>query len=90
MEESILNEIAELIRQSQRIALIGLRDPIATMERLIPKLPLEVRREFSFTTGLAPTIRRPFQAHCLGHIDVARQRALEAQRIMRFEAGRTS
>jgi hypothetical protein len=89
-EEAILDELADLIRQTQRVALIGLRDPIATMDRLIPKLPLDVRREFSFTTGLAPTVRRPFQAHCLPRIDVARQRALEAQSIQRFDASRAS
>lgn len=84
-EAAALENIADMIRHAQRIALIGHHDPIAVVERLIPKLSLEARREFSFTTGLLPTVRRPFQAHFLPSADLARQRTLDSQSIARIE-----
>ncbi len=80
-----LDKIADMIQHAQRVALIGISDPIAIVERVISKLSLDVRREFSFTTGLSPTVRRPFQAHFLAKADLARQRTLDAQNITRVE-----
>ena len=84
-EAATLEKIADMIRHAQRVALIGDHDPIAIVERLIPKLSFEARRDFSFTTGLLPTVRRPFQAHFLPSADLARQRTLDSQSITRIE-----
>jgi hypothetical protein len=85
MEMELLEEVTDLIRQAQRIALVGAKDPVSWVEHLIPRLALEERRNLSFTTGLSPTVRRPFQVHFLPHVDLSRRRTLEAQKITRIE-----
>jgi hypothetical protein len=84
-EHALLDNVAEMVNSAKRIALIGADNPIPLLEDLIGKLSFEARRAFSFTTGLAPTVRRPFQAHFLANADLARQRTLDAQNIKRIE-----
>ncbi len=81
-----LTTASDLIAQGRRIAVIGLTKPADGVEQLIARLPLETRKTFSFTTGLAPAVRRPFQAHFLPIEDAARQRTLDAQQIVRVSA----
>lgn len=81
----LLTELVEAIRNEQRVAVIGADCATEFVERLVPKLPTEIRRRFSFTTGLSPSVRRPFQAHFLADTDLVRQRTLEAQNITRFD-----
>ena len=83
--DSIVELVAELVADAQRIALIGADDPVRLVDNLIGKLSVDARRAFSFTTGLAPTVRRPFQAHFLANADLSRQRTLDAQNIKRIE-----
>ncbi len=78
----LLDDVTDLIKASRRVAVIGLTNPIDAVDRLIPRLSVELRRDFSFTTGLTPAIRRPFQAHFLAAADVTRQRALDSQNIV--------
>ena len=85
LELELLEAITDLLRQARRVAFVGSSDPLSLIEQLIPRLPLEERRNLSFTTGLCPTVRRPFQVHFLPHADLARQRTLEAQQITRIE-----
>ena len=68
------------------MAIVGLTEPIEAVERLLPKLSVETRREFSFSTGLAPVVSRPFQAHFLADIDAARRRTLDSQDIVYVNA----
>jgi hypothetical protein len=82
----LLDEVTGLIKDARRVAVIGLSNPIDAVERLIPRLPVEARRSFSFTTGLSPTVRRPFQAHFLTSPSMIRQRTLDAQNIIRVDA----
>jgi hypothetical protein len=70
----------------ERLFLVGLEKPIDAVERLIPRLPAEARRSFSFTTGLSPAVRRPFQAHFLPDSDATRERTLKSQNIVRVVA----
>ena len=77
----MLDRLAKMVNQRERIAVIGQQNPIAVVEHLLPRLSEKVRREFSFTTGLLPTVRRPFQAHFLATADLSRQRTLESQNI---------
>ncbi len=71
----------ELLREGRRVAMIGTDDPMEVMECLMPKLTVETRQQFSFSTGLAPAVRRPFQLHFLPSVDVTMQRTLDAQNI---------
>jgi hypothetical protein len=82
----LLDEVTELLMDSRRVAVVGLQKPIDAVERLVPRLTPEARRNFSFTTGLSPAVRRPFQAHFLSDSDVTKKRTLDAQSIIRVTA----
>lgn len=77
----------ELIVQHRRVAVIGAVDPRGVIERLLTKLPQAARRQFSFTTGLAPTISRPFQVHFLRSADPTTLHNLNAQGVVCLKAG---
>ena len=79
--QGMLDRLAEMINQRERIAVIGQQNPITVVEHLLARLSEKDRREFSFTTGLSPTVGRPFQAHFLATADLSRQRTLESQNI---------
>lgn len=80
--DDLLGEIRDLVMQSRRVAIVGLAQPIDAVEGLLTKLSVEARRDFSFTTGLAPSVTRPFQAHFLPEADAAQRRTLDAQGIV--------
>lgn len=80
--DGLLSKVGDLLSQSQRIALVGLDNPLRLLEMLLAKMSQPERRAFSFTTGLAPAISRPFQAHFLPAVDVARRRTLDSQSIV--------
>lgn len=84
--DDLLNEIIDLVQQSRRVAIVGFPDPMDAVEKLLPKLSVETRRDFSFTTGLAPSIGRPFQAHFLAEVDAAQRRTLDSQDIVCVQA----
>ncbi len=81
-ETLVLEKMTSLIAQKRRVAIVGRVDPFKTVSWLMAKLSMQARRELSFTTGLAPAIRRPFQAHFLPSVDKTVQRNLETQQIV--------
>jgi len=66
-EFRLLSEVIELLKENNRLAIIGARSPVEMAAKLISHLSPESRREFSFTTGLPPAPHRPFQAHFLAY-----------------------
>lgn len=80
-EDALLQSVMSMVRESRRVAIIGDHDPLGTIETLIAWLPVESRRAFSFTTGLAPAVRRPFQTHFLDNVSNSTQRTLDSQSI---------
>lgn len=81
-EESLLRQVTALISDGRRVAIAGNVDPIVTVNRLIQRLPLDIRRSFSFTTGLAPSVRRPFQVHFFAAVDLPMQHSLDSQNVV--------
>lgn len=81
-ENQLLDEVLGLIGDARRVAIIGAAKPLELVDELIPRLSVEERRNFSFTTGLSPAVRRPFRAHFLPHVDAAMQRTLDSQQIV--------
>ncbi len=81
-EDELLTHVMELVQEARRVAILGANDPSDMVTRLIAKLSGEARREFSFTTGLLPAVRRPFQAHFLPAIDNVTRRTLDSQNIV--------
>ncbi len=86
--ESLLSDVTTVVACAGRVAVIGFADPVDALRRMIAKMTPEQRRTFSFTTGLSPSIRRPLQTHFYARPDVARQRALESQEIVSYNANR--
>ncbi|MEM8670020.1 MAG: hypothetical protein AAGG48_21010 [Planctomycetota bacterium] len=81
-----LDEAAELIGDSRRVALVGQLHPVEAAASLIPRLGSDHRAQFSFTTGLAPAISRPFQLHLLSDADAPMRHTLASQSIQVVEA----
>ncbi|WP_203328981.1 GAP1-N2 domain-containing protein [Candidatus Laterigemmans baculatus] len=77
----LLSKVVELLRSEQRVAVAGVRDPLAAFEELIARIPLDERPGVSFTTGLKPSARRPFRLHFLTTSDHALRRVLATQGI---------
>lgn len=84
--DAVCGQILQLLSQSQRVAVVGLPNPISAMAQLLSKLSPEQRWELCFTTGLTPTAVRPFQLHFLATADAASQRTLDTQNIVRIDA----
>jgi hypothetical protein len=83
---ALIDEIVALIRASERVAIVGLSDPMDAVESLISKLSVTQREKFSFTTGLSPSIRRPLQAHFYHYPDAVRRRTLQTQDVICLNA----
>lgn len=78
----LLDQVSGLIQEGRRVAITGAADPIASVDRLIQRLPHDSRRRFSFSTGLEFSLQRPFQLHFLPAVDLPTQRRLDSQNIV--------
>jgi hypothetical protein len=74
------------LNRGQRVALIGIEDPAATLHVILRRMHRAARPDFSFTTGLRPTVRRPFRLHFLPTGDAPRLRELESLGITPIDA----
>jgi len=84
-EDDFLHDVLQRISAGQRLALIGLDNSLNFLSRLIPRMALESRMNFSFTSGLTPAVRRPFQLHFLDSIDPSLRRTLLSQQVKVIE-----
>jgi hypothetical protein len=80
--DALIEKASDLIDAGHRVAIVGLIDPMLYVDHLIEKLSIDERRRFSFTTGLAPSVQRPFHAHFFPSIDAATQHALQSQNVV--------
>lgn len=74
--------LVELLTQQRRLAVIGATNPWGILARMLAQLPRPVRRQLSFTTGLTPTISRPFQVHFLATADAAMLHNIRSQNMV--------
>ena len=74
-------EIIRSLRFPNRVAVIGVRDPLPVLTQIVRDLPSEERRKLSFTTGLKPSVHRDFRLHFLGDVDAAIHAQLSQQDI---------
>jgi hypothetical protein len=63
------------------LAVVGLADPLVTLDQLIERLPKHQRLDMSFTTGLKPSANRRFRLHVFPPIGTATQRRLASLRV---------
>jgi len=82
--DGTLATVAQRVRETRRVAVIGTPDPVIALESLISRLTIEPRRRLSFTIGLSPSIRRELQAHFYRRPDTARLQALQSEGIECF------
>ena len=75
-QAAVVEEVVGMVRQQRRVALIGVSEPLAVLGQLICRMPKTERLELSFTTGLKPSVDRPFQLHFLPSADAASRRQL--------------
>lgn len=84
--EPMFEQIRRLLSMSRRVAVAGLNKPIDAMARLLDDLPEDARMDLSFTTGLTPSTRRPFQVHFLDSVGHKLHHSLDSQRIVLLQA----
>lgn len=77
----LLAQVLDLLRGGERVAVAGIRDPLAAFGELIQCVPATERTRVSFTTGLKPSIRRAFRLHFLPRPDPSLRRSLTSQGI---------
>lgn len=82
LDVHVQSSLTELLKNKQRIGIVGARNPLRMVESFIERLPMANRRAFSFTTGLHPTYNRPFQAHFLASASPALAQTLKSEGIM--------
>lgn len=56
----LLDEIIDLLKDDQRVAVIGVPDPVVAAADLVARMPEDSRKSLNLTTGLTTSIRRPF------------------------------
>lgn len=81
-EETLLDEVRAVLEQGDRAAVIGVSDPLSFLEELLADRPREGRLDLSFTTGLKPSLRRPFRLHFLPSADEALRMQLSDQGVI--------
>lgn len=84
----LLTKVLELLRDEQRVAVAGIRDPIAAFGELVDLIPAAERLGVSFTTALKPSIRRAFRLQFLPTSDPVLRRSLTSQGITCVPAAR--
>ncbi|MEZ6138487.1 MAG: hypothetical protein R3C53_26695 [Pirellulaceae bacterium] len=81
-DSDIISQAVRLAVAGKRFAVVGAHSPLNVVEALIAKLPSQTRRQFSFTTGLAPAVHRPFQAHFFPDVSPITTQTLKSQDIV--------
>jgi hypothetical protein len=62
-------EVLRSLRYPNRVAVLGLADPLPVLTQILRDTPLEERLKLSFTTGLKPSIHRDFRLHFVTAVD---------------------
>ncbi|GAB4154509.1 MAG: hypothetical protein Tsb009_31150 [Planctomycetaceae bacterium] len=77
----LLPKLQRTLSEYGPTAVVGESNPLRLLEELIQSIPVEKRLHLSFTTGLNPSVHRPFHLHFLPELDDSMQFRLEEQGI---------
>ncbi len=77
----IADAAIELVAQERDVAVVGLIDPIPTLQAVIALLSPDQRRLTSFATGLQPSAQRPFRVQFVVSADVRLRAELSNNRV---------
>lgn len=83
VEESdvFFTDLRRILSTGGQVAVVGNERPLSLLEQLIRSTPGRERLELSFTTGLNPSVHRPFRMHFLQNVDDDMRYRLETRRI---------
>lgn len=87
--DGVLQQVLHTLHCGGRAAVIGLEDPVSAVEKIVQNTPRHRRMQLSFTTGLKPSMHRPFGLQFLQTADAPLQQQLAAQGITCVEATNT-
>ncbi len=62
-------EVLRSLRYPNRVAVLGLTNPLPVLTQIVRDVPREQRLKLSFTTGLKPSIHRDFRLHFVKAVD---------------------
>lgn len=79
---TLVGRVARVLSSEQRVAIHGSHSPLGTLARIYDTLPLEERRQISFSTGIKASTFRPFHIQFFSHIDNRLYEFLNRQRII--------
>jgi hypothetical protein len=86
---SLCAELTERIVRhlpDERVAVIGVPDPWIMLRHVIDQLPQDIRSTLSFTTGLKPSLRRPFTLQFLSSANRTIRHTLGSSGIVAIDA----
>jgi len=86
VDEQVIEKVAKLLDDSHRVAVGGVDQPLDFVDCLVSKMPAESRRHLSFTTGLRPSVNRPFQVHLYSSMESRDKQFLASQDILLINA----
>jgi hypothetical protein len=76
-----LHNILRILRRQQRVAVLGLDNPLPTLALIIKETPEQDRLGVSFCTGLRPSVDRDFRVHFAQQPDTLLHSQLASQGI---------
>lgn len=76
-----LQDILTVLRRQQRVAVLGLDDPLPTLSLIIQQTAVQDRLGVSFCTGLRPSVDRDFRVHFARTSDATLHSQLASQGI---------
>jgi len=79
-----VDDAVRRLERNERVALVGLEDPLASVEQVLCRFASRRRLDLSFTTGLKPSAQRPFRLHAFSTADDAVCRRLASLGVDRI------
>jgi hypothetical protein len=77
----LVYRVWQYVSSNKRVAVIGVSSALHTLSQLFARIPQRQRLDFAFTTGLKPSMHRPFHLHFLPAADLSLQQQLAGQGI---------
>jgi len=81
LSQFLLDRAVRLLREQQRVALLGIANRTLVLQNLLQQLSKKQRMVLSFTTGLKPSLHRPFVLHLLPTDDRSLRQQLAEQDV---------
>ncbi|WP_153556282.1 GAP1-N2 domain-containing protein [Roseimaritima sediminicola] len=89
MSAPLVERLTGLLHRGHRVALIGLDDPLAGLDKLLARFSPAQRQSLAFSTGLQPTYSRPFAIHCLQDANARTIQVAEAEGLTCIDVSRS-